>query len=110
MNKTILVLLSLVGLIVIYIVVSGVYIIYQASKVVPCEQLPTEEEVNQILAEHPNEVQQISDISLPPAVDTFRCPGKADILINYETDKDRTQIKKIIGNDFFDVPYRMSNN
>ena len=109
-TRIIVIIIALVFFIIIAIIASGTYGIYQDSKEVACEKLPTVEEVNQVLTDHPNEVRQISEIFLPPFIETFRCLGKEDILISYEIGKDRAQIKKIIGNNFFGVPYRMSNN
>ncbi len=76
-------------------------------KGLPCEQLPTAARVQQVLDEHQVEWRQIQEHSDWVEVDTGRCPGKADLAIYYPTERDKVQIKQLIGDTFFGIPYRM---
>ncbi len=80
---------------------------YSDRKGLHCEQLPTAERVRQVLDEHQAEWRQVRKHSDWVEVDTERCPGKADLAIYYPTDRDRTRIKRLIGESFFGIPYRM---
>lgn len=79
----------------------------------PCEQLPTLSEVEDVVKEHEDVIRQIEQVSpgnVGIEVDTVTCPGKADILIWYGSHEDRTTIEGIIGEDtFFGIPYRLQN-
>ena len=79
----------------------------------PCEELPTAEEVNRILAEHQDVVEAIEDVNpgfIFVEVDAWTCPGRADIIISYATHQNRLAIEEIIGGKtFFGVPYRLRN-
>ncbi len=83
------------------------------SEKVACNELPSAEEVQKVLAENENvikDLEKLSDTnSIRFSADTERCPGKADILIYYGTESQRRQIKEKIGEKFFGVPYRMFN-
>lgn len=82
------------------------------AKKVSCDKLSTAKEVRKVLAEHNDTLMQIERFSpgnIWINVDYVRCPGKADILIYYSTVDDRDNIKKLIGDTFFGVPYRMFN-
>lgn len=79
----------------------------------PCDQLPSEQEVAQGLADHQDVVQRILAVNPGQVfveVDTLTCPSHASIVISYPARKDRVAIEKIIGSDaFFGVPYRLHN-
>ncbi len=76
-------------------------------KGLPCEQLPPAEHVRRVLDEHRDEWQQVQEHSDWVAVDTERCPGKADLAIYYPTERDKARINQVIGDSFFGIPYRM---
>lgn len=84
-------------------------------KTIPCEDLPSIEKVNTALEELKmkgtlNEYLQFQEnIHGEIMLDAERCPGKADIRIDYETSFDRAKIKKLIKDAFTDIPYRMMN-
>jgi hypothetical protein len=79
----------------------------------PCDELPTEVEVRAVVQAHQDVIRAIEAVGpgfIGVEVDTFTCPGKADLLIWYGTHQDRLGIKDIIDADtFFGVPYRMVN-
>jgi len=79
----------------------------------PCEKWPTEAEVREIVQQHQDTVQAIKQVNpelVGIDIDTFTCPGKADLTIWYATHQDRLAIERIIGDDtFFGVPYRLHN-
>ncbi len=91
-------------------IVSGFLVIIEDNYETPCDELPTTHESQQILSAHTQEQNQVNAISFGMSIDTSRCPGKAEIVINYQTLSDRQKIKDLIGNTFFGIPYRMSNN
>jgi hypothetical protein len=78
-----------------------------------CAQLPTEEEVRQVMEEHQDAIRTINQINpgfVGMEMDTSTCPGKADILFWYGTHDDRLRIESIIaGETFYGIPYRMQN-
>jgi len=78
-----------------------------------CEELPTEADVNRIVEQHRDKIQAIEQVNLGfvgVEVDTFTCPGQADLVIWYASHQDRLAIEEIIGGDtFFGVPYRLQN-
>ena len=90
--------------------ISGLYVIWEDSVQLPCDKLPTLQEANHILAQHEDVKKQVEEIFYTMDMDTFRCPGKMELVINYQTGLDRAKIKNLIGNSFFGIPYRMSNN
>lgn len=58
----------------------------------------------------PNVGGPYNGISFSAPVPSERCPGKADIYIEFGGISDSVWIKKIIGGDtFFGIPYRMHN-
>ena len=79
----------------------------------PCDKLPTEAEVNQVVQEHQNIVEAIKKVNpglVGVEIDSTTCPGRADLLIWYASHENRLEIEKIIGDDtFFGVPYRLRN-
>lgn len=91
-------------------------VIYALQDQVPaCEKMPmrTIKEVQQLLEEHDNTRQQIEQLSPSGSIslmaDDSRCPGRAEILIYYGSERQKKLIKKNIGETFFGVPYRMFN-
>jgi hypothetical protein len=79
----------------------------------PCEQLPSEAEVSQIMEDHQDLIKKVEQIHpgfVGVEMDTSICLGKADILFWYGTHKDRIQIEDIIaGETFYGIPYRLEN-
>lgn len=80
---------------------------------IPCEALPTESEVKDVLESHQDVVRKIEQVNPGNAgvlIDTFTCPGRADLLIWYASHKDRRAIEQILQDEtFFGVPYRLRN-
>ena len=90
----------------------GLYEMIIDTRKVSCDKLPNAKEVERILAEHTDTVEEIKNINPDHVwleIDSERCPGKADIMIYYATIKNRASIKKLIGDTFFGIPYRMFN-
>jgi hypothetical protein len=79
----------------------------------PCEALPTPDEVKQVLAEHLDLVQEIEAVNpghVTVEVDELTCPNRADIVISYPSHQDREKIEAILQSDtFFGAPYRLCN-
>jgi hypothetical protein len=79
----------------------------------PCDKLPTEAEVNQVVQEHQNIVEAIKEVNpglVGVEIDSTTCPGRADLLIWYASHENRLEIERIIGGDtFFSVPVRLRN-
>ena len=81
---------------------------------VPCDEVPTPEEVRRVLEEHAHVVRQIEAVNpgfTTVEVNTFSCVDRANIRILYATAGDRELIKALLGDaeSFFGVPYRMYN-
>jgi hypothetical protein len=77
-----------------------------------CDLLPGTDYAESVMAENSGIVSQIE--SLNPGniwleLDSASCPGKAELLIYYATESDRQEIKNLIGDDFFGIPYKMFN-
>jgi hypothetical protein len=79
----------------------------------PCEQLPTEAEVRQVVEAHADVIQQIEQVdpgNVEVMINTRGCPGKADLLIGYPSHQDRLDIEAIIASEtFYGIPYRLLN-
>ena len=79
----------------------------------PCEHLPLESEVRQVMKAHRDVIARIEQINpgfVGVEVDASTCPGKADIIFWYGTHRDRMQIESIINDDtFYGIPYRLLN-
>jgi Holliday junction resolvasome RuvABC endonuclease subunit len=79
----------------------------------PCEELPTEVNVSRIVEQHRDKIQAIEQVNpgfVGVEIDTFTCPGQADLVIWYASHQNRLAIEEIIGGDtFFGVPYRLQN-
>jgi hypothetical protein len=79
----------------------------------PCEELPTQVDVSRIVEQHRGEIQEIEQVNpgfVGVEIDTFTCPGQADLVIWYASHQNRLTIEEIIGGDtFFGVPYRLHN-
>ena len=80
----------------------------------PCDQLPTKQEVEQVLADHQDVVQRILTVNPDQVfidVDSMTCPHQASLVISYPGHRDRVMIEEIIANDtFFGVPFRLQNH
>ena len=78
-----------------------------------CEQLPTVAAVMQVVEEHQDLIQEIEQMNpgfVGVEIDTFTCPGKADLVFWYGGHEERVAIENIINNGtFFEVPYRLHN-
>jgi hypothetical protein len=97
--------------IIFFQVVGSLFIIWQDSQRVPCDQLPTISQAEQIYNEHLDTVEQIENISPGKVFMSLveRCPGKGEVEIEYDTRSTRKQIKDLIGDTFFGIPYVMLN-
>ena len=78
-----------------------------------CEQLPTVSKVMQVVEEHQDLIQEIEQMNpgfVGVEIDTFTCPGKADLVFWYGGHEERVAIENIINNGtFFEIPYRLHN-
>jgi hypothetical protein len=67
----------------------------------------------QVVIEHQGVIQEIEQVKpgfVGMEIDTFSCPGKADIVFWYGGHQDRIVIESIINAEtFFGVPYRLHN-
>ena len=78
-----------------------------------CDKLPSVNEVTSIVDKHLDTIDQIEQIDPGQTgveVDSFSCPGKADIVIWYASHDDRIKIEQLIDNKtFFGIPLRLQN-
>lgn len=113
--------LALLSVLIFSIVLGGVFsfqlvikpyiLILRDAEHVPCDQLPDLSQAEKIYNEHLDTVEQIENIS-PDNVFVLlieRCPGKGEVEIQYDTMSTRKQIKNLIGDTFFGIPYVMFN-
>lgn len=107
--KIVIVLIALVVLIGGSVIVLDYYVLRLDTKGMDCEKLPTAADVENIVARHRDTLNQIEQNSISVWIDTDRCPGRADIVIDYGTIDQRNAIRSLIGDTFFGVPYRMFN-
>jgi hypothetical protein len=79
----------------------------------PCEKLPTEPVVREVVAEHQATIRQIEQVNpglVGVEIGASTCPGKADLLIWYASHQNRLAIEELIaGETFYGVPYRLQN-
>ncbi|MEK6954281.1 MAG: hypothetical protein AABX01_04700 [Candidatus Micrarchaeota archaeon] len=118
-NKPILIVsffVVLAAIIFIAIMAKGYFEMQNDARGAPCDKLPTFISAKIMLEENMNVVFKIEKIGGTIIVEeekladgTQRCPGKADFAIYYGTDSQRTQIKALIGDKFYGIPYRMYN-
>ena len=89
------------------------YVLDNRNHYLPCQDWPTQIEVESILEQHQDVIQQIEEVApgfVGVEIDSSTCAGKADLLIWYGTHQQRIEIEKIInGGTFFGVPYRLQN-
>lgn len=82
---------------------------------VPCDGLPTPDEVQRVLDENALFVERI-EASHPGfttvEMNTLTCADSADIRILYATARDRERIRELLGHSetFFGVPFNMQNH
>lgn len=78
-----------------------------------CEELPHIDAVIKVYNEHPDIVQEIRDIKKEQVdikVDTYTCSNShGDIKITVGGEEETQKVKKILGKDFFGIPYRIIN-
>ena len=81
------------------------------SKELSCEQLPNWTQAQNIYQDHIATIEQIKLISPGNVFIELRerCPGKGEMVIYYDTIHTRNQIKTILGDSFFGIPYVMYN-
>ena len=86
---------------------------WKVAERLPCDELPTVAEVERVLKENALTVKKIEDrergVLLTIINDASRCPGKAHLLITFDTVVRRQGIKELLGESFFGVPYDMQN-
>ena len=66
----------------------------------PCGELPEAGEAEAILAQHQEAVRRIEAVNpglVGVELDTFTCPGRADLLIWYASHEDRVTIEGLLG-------------
>lgn len=76
---------------------------------VDCEDLPTLNEVQNIVEKNRQTIAEIEKLNGWLTLDSERCPGKADVTIYYSSITQRAQIREMLGKTFFGVPYQMRN-
>ena len=94
-------------------IISFYQTIYGDFKLPPCDQLPSSEQVEQVLVEHKQDKEQIEETCKYGGIygpfENEKCPGKTHIIVQYSTVSDRACFKKLIGKTFYGIPYSMMN-
>jgi hypothetical protein len=79
----------------------------------PCEQLPAEAEVRQIMEDHRDLIKKIEEIHpgfVGVEMDSWTCPGRVDIIFWYGTHAERLRVEDLIAREtFYGIPYRLQN-
>lgn len=79
----------------------------------PCSDLPELGEVEDIVAQHPEAIEQIESLSpgnIEVVIDSMTCPGKASIIIYYASAEERERIDEMLPDKtFFGVPISLIN-
>jgi hypothetical protein len=79
----------------------------------PCEKLPTEPIVREVVAAHQGTIWQIEQVNpglVGVEIGASTCTGKADLLIWYASHQNRQAIEGIIaGETFYGFRYRLQN-
>lgn len=79
----------------------------------PCKKLPTEAEASRVVEQHQDTIRVIKQVNpgfVGVDIDTWTCPGRADLVIWYASHQDRLAIERIISSDtFFGIPYELQN-
>ena len=82
---------------------------------VPCDELPSPDEVRRVLDENAHFVERIEAINPGFTIvemNTFTCADGADVRLLYATARDRERIRRLLGHaeTFFGAPYNMQNH
>lgn len=79
----------------------------------PCSDLPELGKVEDIVAQHPEAIEQIESLSpgnIEVVIDSMTCPGKASIVIYYASAEERERIDEMLPDKtFFGVPISLIN-
>lgn len=81
----------------------------------PCDELPSITTAQRAIDAHPETVSRLE--ALPDAANAVwvrayspkECPGKGGINVTYDNVTTKEEIKEILGERFFGVPYSLSN-
>ncbi len=87
------------------------FAIWNDSKEAHCNQMPNWSQAQKIFQENNATIEQIKNIS-PGMVFVElreRCPGKGEVVFYFDTIDTRNQIKTMIGDSFYGIPYVMYN-
>ncbi|MBW4650668.1 MAG: hypothetical protein KME06_18560 [Kastovskya adunca ATA6-11-RM4] len=80
----------------------------------PCSQLPTIAGAEKVLNEHKSKVNQIKNVNpnfiTVEVQESNNCAGKGIILISHPSENDCDSLKKILGKNFWGIPYKIINN
>ena len=81
---------------------------------IPCDDWPTRDEVEQTLKRHTGVIRRIEFIgsgSVDLSINTWSCPGKAELYIYYPAKRHIKEIRTIIGDEKYlsGIPYTLRN-
>jgi hypothetical protein len=89
------------------------YVMDNKNHYLPCHKLPGVSEVRQALDVHQDTIRKIEAVNLGLVgvdIDTWTCPGHADVVIWYASRQDRRSIEAILDSaPALGVPYRLNN-
>lgn len=106
------ILIGAIGLIsVSFWIINPILIIQQDYQWGPCDQLPSFNSAQLIFNTHQDTVDEIENLNPGHVFVSLvePCPGKGGIEIMYGTMKTRNNIKSLLGDNFFGVPYVLIN-
>lgn len=78
-----------------------------------CDDLPSVEAIRRALEQHAGMRTQIEQLN-PNAIvfaieESQRCPGSGTLIIYHATAAEAKQIRRLLGETFFGIPYRLRN-
>lgn len=78
-----------------------------------CNELPSAEAIERTLEQHASTRAQIEQLN-PNAIvfvieENKRCPEKATLVIYHATAAEEKQIRQLLGESFFGIPYELRN-
>lgn len=78
-----------------------------------CDELPSVEAIKHALEQHAStraQVEQLNPNAIVFAIEESRhCPGRATLVIYHATTSEGKQIRQLLGDTFFEIPYKLRN-
>jgi hypothetical protein len=91
----------------------SLWLLWPKAMLRPCSSLPTIDRSESVWAQHADARSTLERMqperSVKLELDINRCPGRAEVLVYYGSERQRKKIQKSIGATYFGIPYRLIN-